>query len=81
IKPQLVDNEGNVLEGAADGNLCITDSWPGHIRTVYCDHERFIQTYFSTYKGKYFTGEVQHVVDAAGDPVISIRIAPAAVAG
>ncbi|TBD61838.1 acetate--CoA ligase, partial [Rhizobium ruizarguesonis] len=55
IKPQLVDNEGKVLEGAADGNLCITDSWPGQMRTVYGDHERFIQTYFSTYKGKYFT--------------------------
>ncbi|MGO6902218.1 acetate--CoA ligase, partial [Rhizobium ruizarguesonis] len=57
IKPQLVDNEGKVLEGAADGNLCITDSWPGQMRTVYGDHERFIQTYFSTYKGKYFTGD------------------------
>ncbi len=57
VKPQLVDNEGNVLEGAADGNLCITDSWPGQMRTVYGDHERFIQTYFSTYKGKYFTGD------------------------
>jgi acetyl-CoA synthetase len=57
IKPQLVDNDGKVLEGAADGNLCITDSWPGQMRTVYGDHERFIQTYFSTYKGKYFTGD------------------------
>jgi acetyl-CoA synthetase len=57
IKPQLVDNEGKVLEGATDGNLCITDSWPGQMRTVYGDHERFIQTYFSTYKGKYFTGD------------------------
>ncbi|MDX3928394.1 MAG: acetate--CoA ligase [Shinella sp.] len=57
VKPQLVDNEGNVLEGAADGNLCITDSWPGQMRTVYGDHQRFIQTYFSTYKGKYFTGD------------------------
>jgi acetyl-CoA synthetase len=57
IKPQLVDNEGKVLEGPADGNLCITDSWPGQMRTVYGDHERFIQTYFSTYKGKYFTGD------------------------
>ncbi|MGB8291593.1 MAG: AMP-binding protein, partial [Rhizobium ruizarguesonis] len=57
IKPQLVDNEGKVLEGAADGNLCITDSWPGQMRTVYGDHERFIQTYFSAYKGKYFTGD------------------------
>ena len=57
IKPQLVDNEGNVLEGAADGNLCIIDSWPGQMRTVYGDHKRFIETYFATYKGKYFTGD------------------------
>ncbi|QPC85856.1 acetate--CoA ligase [Mesorhizobium sp. NBSH29] len=57
IQPQLVDGEGTVLEGAADGNLCIADSWPGQMRTVYGDHERFIQTYFSTYKGKYFTGD------------------------
>jgi acetyl-CoA synthetase len=57
IQPQLVDNEGTVIEGAADGNLCITDSWPGQMRTVYGDHERFIQTYFATYKGKYFTGD------------------------
>ncbi|MBD0413797.1 acetate--CoA ligase [Oryzicola mucosus] len=57
VQPQLVDNEGQVLEGAADGNLCIVDSWPGQMRTVYGDHERFVQTYFSTYKGKYFTGD------------------------
>ncbi|PWW00565.1 acetyl-coenzyme A synthetase [Hoeflea marina] len=57
IQPQLVDNDGDVLEGTAEGNLCITDSWPGQMRTVYGDHERFIQTYFSTYKGKYFTGD------------------------
>ena len=57
VQPQLVDNEGVVLEGAADGNLCITDSWPGQMRTVYGDHKRFIETYFSTYKGKYFTGD------------------------
>ena len=57
VKPELVDGEGNVLEGPADGNLCITDSWPGQARTVYGDHNRFIQTYFSTYKGKYFTGD------------------------
>ncbi|ESY64495.1 MULTISPECIES: acetate--CoA ligase [unclassified Mesorhizobium] len=57
VKPQLLDGEGKVLEGAADGNLCITDSWPGQMRTVYGDHDRFIQTYFSTYKGKYFTGD------------------------
>lgn len=57
VQPQLVDNDGHPLEGAADGNLCITDSWPGQMRTVYGDHERFVQTYFSTYKGKYFTGD------------------------
>ncbi|MCA0011590.1 acetate--CoA ligase [Mesorhizobium sp. B292B1B] len=57
VKPQLVDGEGTVLEGAADGNLCITESWPGQMRTVYGDHDRFVQTYFSTYKGKYFTGD------------------------
>ncbi len=57
VQPQLVDAEGKVLEGAADGNLCIVDSWPGQARTIYGDHERFIQTYFATYKGKYFTGD------------------------
>ena len=57
VKPELVDNEGNVLEGATEGNLCITGSWPGQMRTVYGDHDRFIQTYFSTYEGKYFTGD------------------------
>jgi acetyl-CoA synthetase len=57
VKLQLVDADGGVLEGAASGNLCITDSWPGQMRTVYGDHERFISTYFSTYPGKYFTGD------------------------
>ena len=57
VQPQLVDNEGAVLEGATEGNLCITHSWPGQARSVYGDHERFIQTYFSTYSGKYFTGD------------------------
>jgi acetyl-CoA synthetase len=57
IKPQLVDEKGEVLEGAANGNLCLLDSWPGQMRTVYRDHARFEQTYFSTYKGKYFTGD------------------------
>ena len=62
IAPQLVDNEGAVLAdedtgGAAEGNLCITHSWPGQARTVYGDHDRFIQTYFTTYRGKYFTGD------------------------
>ena len=57
IQPQLVDGDGKRLDGATDGNLCITASWPGQARSVYGDHERFIQTYFSTYKGKYFTGD------------------------
>ncbi len=57
VIPQLVDAEGVVLEGAASGNLCLTDSWPGQMRTVWGDHERFISTYFSTYPGKYFTGD------------------------
>jgi acetyl-CoA synthetase len=58
VQPQIVDNEGNVLEDMkTEGNLCITDAWPGMMRTVYGDHERFIQTYFATYKGKYFTGD------------------------
>jgi acetyl-CoA synthetase len=57
VQLQLVDNEGKVLDGANEGNLCITDSWPGQMRTVYGDHDRFVQTYFATYKGKYFTGD------------------------
>jgi acetyl-CoA synthetase len=57
IKLQLVDADGGVLEGEASGNLCITDSWPGQMRTVYGDHARFVSTYFSTYPGKYFTGD------------------------
>ncbi|MCB1420974.1 MAG: acetate--CoA ligase [Nitratireductor sp.] len=57
VQPQIVDNDGNPLEGATEGNLCIIDSWPGQMRTVYGDHKRFIQTYFATYKGKYFTGD------------------------
>jgi acetyl-CoA synthetase len=57
VKPQVVDAEGKVLEGACEGNLVIVDSWPGQMRTVYGDHERFVQTYFSTYPGKYFTGD------------------------
>jgi acetyl-CoA synthetase len=54
---EIVDAEGLPLEGATEGNLCITDSWPGQMRTVYGDHQRFIQTYFSTYPGRYFTGD------------------------
>jgi len=57
VKPQLVDADGGVLEGATSGNLCLTDSWPGQMRTVYGDHGRFFDTYFSTYPGKYFTGD------------------------
>ena len=57
VKPEMVDAEGKVLEGPCEGNLCIADSWPGQMRTVYGDHERFEQTYFLTYPGKYFTGD------------------------
>ncbi|MEM1049128.1 MAG: acetate--CoA ligase [Pseudomonadota bacterium] len=57
VQPAVVDAEGNVLEGATEGNLVLTDSWPGQMRTVYGDHERFVQTYFSAYKGYYFTGD------------------------
>ncbi|MGO4388316.1 acetate--CoA ligase [Microvirga sp. 2YAF29] len=57
VKPEIVDADGKVLDGAAEGNLVIADSWPGQMRTVYGDHERFVQTYFSTYPGKYFTGD------------------------
>src|SRR6202000_3205513 len=57
VKLQIVDADGKVLEGAVSGNLCITDSWPGQMRTVYGDHDRFIATYFTTYPGKYFTGD------------------------
>jgi acetyl-CoA synthetase len=57
VNLQLVDAEGLVLDGAVSGNLCITDSWPGQMRTVYGDHQRFFDTYFSTYPGKYFTGD------------------------
>jgi acetyl-CoA synthetase len=57
IACQLVDEKGEVLEGAASGNLCLTTSWPGQMRTVYGDHQRFIDTYFKTYPGSYFTGD------------------------
>ena len=57
IQPLMVDAEGNTLDGACEGNLCIADSWPGQMRTVYGDHERFIDTYFATYPGMYFTGD------------------------
>ncbi len=57
VQPQLVDGEGKVLDGAAEGNLCIADSWPGQMRGVWGDAERFFQTYFTTYPGTYFTGD------------------------
>lgn len=57
VQPLLVDNEGTPLDGATEGNLCIADSWPGQMRSVYGDHDRFVQTYFSTYPGRYFTGD------------------------
>jgi len=57
IEPVLVDGENNVLEGAVDGNLCINRSWPGQMRTVYGDHQRFIDTYFTTFPGRYFSGD------------------------
>jgi len=57
IEAIIVDDEGNILEGECEGKLCIQDSWPGQMRTVYGDHKRFIETYFSQFKGKYFTGD------------------------
>jgi acetyl-CoA synthetase len=57
VVPQIVDADGKVLEGECSGNLCIAKSWPGQVRTVYGDHERFEKTYFSAYKGKYFSGD------------------------
>jgi acetyl-CoA synthetase len=57
VQPIIVDNEGKELSGACEGNLCIADAWPGQMRTVFGDHKRFVQTYFSTFKGKYFTGD------------------------
>ncbi len=57
VLPALVDNQGNILEGAANGNLVILDSWPGQARSIWQNHERFVQTYFSAYPGMYFTGD------------------------
>jgi acetyl-CoA synthetase len=57
IKPLLVDGDGKEVKGAGSGNLCIADSWPGQMRTVYGDHKRFFDTYFATFKGLYFTGD------------------------
>ena len=57
IQPALVDGHGQILEGATEGNLVLLDSWPGQMRTVYGDHQRFIHTYFTHFRGKYFTGD------------------------
>jgi acetyl-CoA synthetase len=57
VRPEVVDAEGKVLDGACEGNLVLADSWPGQMRTVYGDHQRFMETYFSTYPNKYFTGD------------------------
>jgi acetyl-CoA synthetase len=57
VQPVIVDNDGKALDGACEGNLCIADSWPGQMRTVFGDHQRFIDTYFKTFPGKYFTGD------------------------
>ena len=95
VKPAIVDNEGRVLEGACEGNLVLLDSWPGQMRTVYGDHERFIATYFTTYPGKYFTGDgcrrdedgyywitgrVDDVINVAGHRLGSAEIESALVA-
>ena len=57
VKPSILDNEGNELKGECEGNLCIDNSWPGMMRTVYKNHKRFTETYFSSFNGKYFTGD------------------------
>ena len=73
VQPALVDADGKVLEGVAEGNLVITDSWPGQMRSVYGDHQRFIDTYFRTYPGTYFTGDGCRR-DADGDYWITGRV-------
>ena len=73
VQPALVDANGNTLEGEAEGNLVLTDSWPGQMRTVYGDHGRFIDTYFRTYPGRYFTGDGARR-DADGDWWITGRV-------
>ena len=95
IVPQIVDAEGKVLEGAAAGNLCIADAWPGIMRTVYGDHQRFVDTYFKAYPGKYFTGDgcrrdadgfywitgrVDDVIDVAGHRLGTAEVESALVA-
>ena len=73
VEPRIVDAEGKVMQGACEGNLVIARSWPGQMRTVYGDHERFVQTYFSTYPGSYFTGDGCRR-DADGDYWITGRV-------
>ncbi|HEY8126816.1 MAG TPA: acetyl-coenzyme A synthetase, partial [Methylocystis sp.] len=73
VAPEIVDQAGNVLEGQCEGLLVIADSWPGQMRTVYGDHERFAQTYFSAFPGKYFTGDGAKR-DADGDYWITGRV-------
>ena len=73
VQPEIVDAEGKVLDGATEGNLVLSDSWPGQMRTVYGDHARFFETYFSTYPGKYFTGDGARR-DDGGDYWITGRV-------
>ena len=73
VQPAIVDSEGNILEGEAEGSLVITHPWPGQMRTVYGDHQRFIETYFSAFPGKYFTGDGARR-DADGDYWITGRV-------
>lgn len=73
VVPAIVDGEGKILEGTAEGNLVMLESWPGMMRSVYKDHDRFIQTYFSTFKGMYFTGDGAKR-DADGDYWITGRV-------
>jgi acetyl-CoA synthetase len=73
IRPAICDHEGNIREGDAIGNLCILDSWPGQMRTVYGDHQRFVKTYFTRFPGKYFTSDGCHR-DADGDYWITGRV-------
>ena len=73
VQPALVDNDGHILEGAAEGNLVIMDSWPAQMRTIYGDHQRYIDTYFSTFKGYYFSSDGARR-DADGDYWITGRV-------
>ena len=94
VKPAIVDAEGRVLEGACEGNLVLTDSWPGQMRTVYGDHQRFIDTYFRTYPGStsrataradedgyyWITGRVDDVLNVAGHRLGTAEVESALVA-